>query len=57
MHLEVLPHPASSPNLASSDYFHLFGSLKDVLQGKSSRADDEVKFLCKDGWRSNHKPF
>jgi hypothetical protein len=53
MRREVLPHPAYSPDLVSSD-FHLFGPLKEALRGKVFRAD-EVKFLCKDGWTINQK--
>jgi len=44
MHWEVLPHPAHSPDLASSD-LHLFSPLKDAPGGKRFRADDEVKLF------------
>jgi histone-lysine N-methyltransferase SETMAR len=41
----VLPHPACSSELASSD-FHLFGPLIiEALRGKILRADDVVKLL------------
>jgi len=36
---ECLPHPPYSPDLAPSD-FHVFGSLKEVMGGKSFRSDD-----------------
>jgi hypothetical protein len=42
MHWEVLPYPAYSPNLASSDLY-LFGPLKETLGRKRIGADDEVK--------------
>jgi histone-lysine N-methyltransferase SETMAR len=42
MHCEVFPHPAYSPNLASSD-FYLFGPLKKALGGKRFIADDKIK--------------
>jgi hypothetical protein len=54
VHWEVLSHPACSSDLAPRD-FHLFGSLKEALGGKIFTADDEVKILCKDGWKKNHK--
>jgi histone-lysine N-methyltransferase SETMAR len=44
MQWEVLPRPAYSPVLASSD-FHLFGPPKESLGGKRFRADDEVKLF------------
>jgi hypothetical protein len=53
MHWEVLPHPACSSDLASSD-FHLCLSLKEALGGKRFRANNEVKLLCNDGWTSNN---
>jgi len=37
----VLPHPSYSPDLAPSDY-HLFGPLKEHLDGKRFRNNDEV---------------
>jgi hypothetical protein len=42
MHWEVLPHTACSP----SD-FYLLGPLKEALEGKRFRADDEVKVSVK----------
>jgi hypothetical protein len=44
MHWEVLPHLASSPELAPSN-FHLFDPLKEDLGEKRLRADDEVKIM------------
>jgi len=49
-----LPHPAYSPDLAPSD-FHLFGLLKDALEGKRFRADHEVTILRKDGRTNSQK--
>jgi hypothetical protein len=42
MHWKVLPHPAYSPDLVPK-CFHLFGPLKETLEGKRFRADDQVK--------------
>ena len=39
---ECLPHPLYSPDLASSD-FHVFGPLKEAMEGKSFRSDEEVQ--------------
>ncbi|GFO28552.1 histone-lysine N-methyltransferase SETMAR [Plakobranchus ocellatus] len=38
---EILPHPAHSPDLASSD-FHLFGPLKRHLGGIAFEAEDDL---------------
>jgi histone-lysine N-methyltransferase SETMAR len=42
MKFEVLPHPPYSPDLAPSD-FHLFGPLKESLQGRKFILDDDVQ--------------
>jgi len=52
MYWEVLPHPAYSPDLATSD-FHLFGPLKEAVGGKRYRVDDELKIFSNDVWTSN----
>ena len=39
---ELVEHPPYSPDLAPSD-FHLFGSLQNVLQARSYRAEHEVE--------------
>jgi hypothetical protein len=52
MHWEVLPHPAYSPDLASSD-FHLFGHSKSPQKGKDLLLTMKLNFLCKDGWTNN----
>ena len=41
MKCNLLPHPASSPHLAPSDY-HLFGPLKEHLGGNRFRNNEEV---------------
>ena len=38
----VIPHPPYSPDLAPSDY-HLFGPMKEGLQGNQYGNDNEVK--------------
>jgi histone-lysine N-methyltransferase SETMAR len=42
LRLECIPHPAHSPDLAPSDY-HVFGPLKEALDGKKFSTDDETK--------------
>ena len=54
--LEVLVHPAYSPDLAPSD-FHLFGPLKNALRGHWFAADDEVKEVVHDWLRSQPQTF
>jgi histone-lysine N-methyltransferase SETMAR len=39
---EVLAHPPYSPDLAPSDYYHLFGPLKEALRGRRFTSDQEV---------------
>ena len=39
---ECHPHPLYSPELAPSD-FHVFGPLKEAMEGKSFRFDEEVQ--------------
>jgi histone-lysine N-methyltransferase SETMAR len=40
--IEVIPHPAYSPDLAPSDY-HLFRSLSHFLRGRRFSSEEEVK--------------
>jgi histone-lysine N-methyltransferase SETMAR len=42
LHLECIPHPAYSLDLALSDY-HVFGPLKETLGGKKFSTDNEIK--------------
>lgn len=42
LRLESLPHPLYSPDLALCDY-HVFGPLKDSLNGKKFNTDEEIK--------------
>jgi histone-lysine N-methyltransferase SETMAR len=42
LNFELLPHPPYFSDLTPSDY-HLFGSLKKVLQGHRFGSDEEVK--------------
>ena len=39
---ECLAHPPYLPDLATSD-FHVFGPLKEVMEGKSFRSNEEVQ--------------
>ena len=43
LHFELLPHPAYSPDLASSD-FYLFPKIKRWLQGQKFLSNEEVKW-------------
>jgi hypothetical protein len=43
---KILLHPPYSRNLAPID-FHLFGPLKEFLEGKHFKSDDEVKNFYK----------
>jgi hypothetical protein len=40
---KVLAHPSHSPDLAPSNYHHLFSKLKESLAGKTFSGDDEVQ--------------
>jgi hypothetical protein len=42
---KLLPNPAYSPHLTSSDY-HIFALLKDVLCGHQLANDEESKMWC-----------
>ena len=44
--IELLPHPAYSPDLAPSD-FHLFRSMAHFLRGRSFANLDEVETGCR----------
>ena len=44
--IELLPHPAYSPDLAPSDY-HLFRSMAHFLRGKRFNNAEEVKNGCR----------
>jgi histone-lysine N-methyltransferase SETMAR len=44
MDMDILPHPAYSPDLVPSD-FHLFSPLKEALGAKRFRAGNEVKLF------------
>jgi hypothetical protein len=47
MHREMLPH-TDSPDLALSD-FHLFGSVKEALEGKDLQKTMKLNSLCNNG--------
>jgi histone-lysine N-methyltransferase SETMAR len=51
---ECLPHPPYSPDLASSN-FHVFGPLKQAMEGKSFRSDEEVQQAVHEWLRSQTK--
>jgi histone-lysine N-methyltransferase SETMAR len=56
LHLECIPHPAYSPDLAPSDY-HVFGSHKEALGGKKFSTDDEIKEVVHRWLRSQRSFF
>jgi hypothetical protein len=47
---EVFEHPAYSPNLAPRD-FHFFPALKEFLDGRYFKSDEEVKHAARE-WLS-----
>ena len=53
---EVLEHPAYSPELAPSDY-HLFGTLKNALQGRRFSTDKELREAVHNWLRDQPKTF
>jgi histone-lysine N-methyltransferase SETMAR len=53
---EMLEHPAYSPDLAPSDY-HLFGLLKNALQGRRFSTDKEVQKAVHKMLRDQTKTF
>jgi hypothetical protein len=52
----VLPHPPYSPDLAPPD-FHLFGPLKDALQGRRFEDDEELRHILHEELRRFRKEF
>jgi len=53
---ECLPHPPYSPDLALGD-FHVFGPLKEAMEGKCFRSDEEVQQAVHECLRSQPKYF
>jgi hypothetical protein len=53
---ECLPHPPYWPDLATSD-FHEIGPLKQAMEVKSFRSDEEVQEAVHEWLRSQPKDF
>jgi hypothetical protein len=53
---EVLKHPPYRPDLAPSD-FHLFGPIKEHLQGQKFADDNEVKEAVQSWLKAMPKSF
>jgi len=53
---EWLPHPPYSPDLTPSD-FHVFGPLKEAMEGKSFSSDEEVQQAVHEWLHSQPKYF
>jgi len=53
---EVLKHPPYSPDLAPSD-FHLFGPMKENLQGQKFADDNEVMEAVQSWLKATPKSF
>jgi hypothetical protein len=53
---EVLKHPPYSPDLAPSD-FHLFGPMKEHLQGQKYADDNEVMEAVQSWLKTTSKSF
>ena len=54
--IELLPHPAYSPDLAPSDY-HLFRSMAHFLRGRTFNNLDDVKNGCGEFFASKDKEW
>ena len=54
--IELLPHPAYSPDLAPSD-FHLFRSMAHFLRGRSFGNLDEIETGCREFFASHDKAW
>ena len=54
--IELLPHPAYSPDLAPSDY-HLFRSMAHFLRGRSFNNLDDVEHGCREFFASKAKEW
>jgi hypothetical protein len=51
---ELAPHPAYSPDLASSD-FHLFWSMAHFVRGRSFKTVEVVEMGCREYFASKDK--
>jgi histone-lysine N-methyltransferase SETMAR len=56
MSFECLPHLPYSPDLDPSD-FHVFGPLKEAMECKSFRSDEEVQRAVHEWLHSQPKEF
>lgn len=54
--IELLPHPAYSPDLAPSDY-HLFRSMAHFLRGGSFNNSDDIENGCREFFASKDKEW
>ena len=54
--IELLPHPAYSPDLAPSDYY-LFRSLAHFLRGRSFSNVNDVEIACSEFFSSKSKQW
>lgn len=54
--IELLPHPAYSPDLAPSD-FHLFRSMAHFLRGRKFSNIDQVETACQEFFDSHDKKW
>ena len=54
--LEILEHPACSPDLAPSD-FYLFPNMKKELRGEQFASDDEVMDAVEDFFKGKEKDY
>ena len=54
--IELLPHPAYSPDLAPSD-FHLFRSMAHFLRGRNFNNIEEVEIGCREFFHSKDKEW
>lgn len=52
--IELLPHPAYSPDLAPSDYY-LFRSMANFFKGRNFKNQQEVEIGCRDFFDSKNQ--
>jgi hypothetical protein len=55
--IELLPHPALSPDLEQSDYYYLFRSMAQFLRGKKFQSVADVEVTVEEFFASKDKEW
>jgi histone-lysine N-methyltransferase SETMAR len=55
--IELLPHPAFSPDLEPSDYYYLFRSMAQFLRGKKFQSVVDLEVTVKEFFASKNKEW